>query len=154
MRTIRTEREIAAPAEAVWEVLTDLSAYREWNPHVVDAGGRLREGETVEIRVSRSGGRARALPVRVTEVDPPRRLSWVGRVLAAPLFEGRHTFELHELGERRTRLVNRETMTGLLVPLLVAADAETDYGAMNDALAARAEARFEGADGSGGGEAA
>ena len=127
-------------------MLTDLPAYREWNPHVVDAGGRLREGETVEIRVSRGGGRARALPVRVTTVDPPKRLSWVGRVLAAPLFEGRHTFELHELGERRTRLVNREAVTGLLVPLLVADDADRGYEAMNDALAARAEARVGGED--------
>ena len=130
----------------MWDVLTDLSAYREWNPHVVDAGGRLREGETVEIRVSRGSGRARALPVRVTTVDPPKRLSWVGRVLAAPLFEGRHTFELHELGERRTRLVNREAVTGLLVPLLVADDADRGYEAMNDALAARAEARVGGED--------
>jgi hypothetical protein len=142
MRTIRTEREIAAPIAVVWDELTDLSSYREWNPHVVDAGGTLGEGERIEIRVSQGGGRARKIPVRVTRFDPPRTLSWRGRVLAPSVFEGEHTFELHELADDRTRLVNREAVTGVLVPFVVADEAERDYEAMNEALAARAEERF------------
>lgn len=146
MRTIRTEREIEAPIDVVWDELTDLSSYREWNPHVVDATGTLREGGRLSVRISQSGGRARAIPVRVTTYDPPRTLSWRGRVLTGALFEGEHTFELHELADDRTRLVNREAVAGALVPWLVADDAERDYEAMNEALAARAEERFASAE--------
>lgn len=142
MRTIRTEREIAAPVDVVWEILTDLPAYGEWNPHVVEAAGDLREGGRLAVRVSQGGERARGLPVRVTAFDPPRRLAWRGRVLGAPVFAGEHTFELHELAADRTRLVNREAVSGVLVPLLVGDDARRDYEAMNEALAARAEERF------------
>jgi hypothetical protein len=142
MRTIRTERVIEAPRDVVWDELADLSSYRDWNPHIVYGSGTPREDGRVTIRVSQGGGRARAIPVRVTRYDPPRLLSWRGRVVAAPLFEGEHTFELHELADDRTRLVNREVASGLLVPLLVYGDPELDYEAMNDALARRAEERF------------
>ena len=37
---LRTEIEIDAPIEAVWETLTDLSAYADWNPFIVSAEGR------------------------------------------------------------------------------------------------------------------
>ncbi|ELZ31078.1 hypothetical protein C474_09594 [Halogeometricum pallidum JCM 14848] len=43
MRRIRTEREGAAPAEAAWDRVSDISSYRERNPRVVDGGGRFED---------------------------------------------------------------------------------------------------------------
>ena len=137
MRTIRTEIEIAAPQSVVWAVLTDLPSYREWNPQIPDAGGDLREGGTVELRVRGRESRTRTLPVAVEVVDPPRRLRWVGTVLSPHLFRGRHEFKLEPLSDGRTRLVNRERLSGVLVPFV--ADADSAYEAMNRALADRAE---------------
>ncbi|WP_227356967.1 SRPBCC domain-containing protein [Haladaptatus salinisoli] len=143
MREILVETEVDAPPRTVWEVLADLRAYREWNPHVTDARGDLREGATVEIRVRSGLSRSRTIPVTVTEVTPERRLEWVGRVLSSRLFEGQHAFELEPLGEDRTRFVNRERLSGLLVPVVVPDDARRGYEAMNRALSERAERRFE-----------
>lgn len=141
-REIRTQIEIDAPPSVVWDVLTDLSSYREWNPHVTEASGDLRENGAIEIRVQPSGGRSRTMTTTVAALDPQRRLTWVGTVLSSWLFEGRHSFELEPLADDRTRFVNRERLSGLLVPFVVADDARLDYEAMNRAIAERSERRF------------
>src|SRR5262249_16669576 len=41
--TISTSVEIDAPKQLVWDVLTDFSAYREWNPYM-EIEGILRVG--------------------------------------------------------------------------------------------------------------
>ncbi|MFC4549010.1 MULTISPECIES: SRPBCC domain-containing protein [Halorussus] len=142
MREIRTELEIDAPSDVVWDVLTDLSTYPKWNPHVTAANGDLREGSEVDIKVQPGGSRSRSMNVTVTALEPRRKLEWVGTVLSPWLFEGRHTFELEPLGDDRTRFVNRERLRGVLVRFVVADDAERDYEAMNLALAERAESRY------------
>jgi hypothetical protein len=39
IRDTHTEREIDAPPEAVWGVLTDLGSYGGWNPQVMAIDG-------------------------------------------------------------------------------------------------------------------
>ena len=82
----------------------------------------------------------------VTALEEGRRLEWLGHLLVPGLFDGRHSFVLHPLPHGGTRLVQSESFTGLLVPLLRATLARTEDGlaAMNEALRARAEARFTG----------
>lgn len=141
MREIRTEIEIDAPPELVWEVLADLDSYGEWNPHVTRARGDLREGESIEITVDRIGEETRTMTVRVTAVEAPRHLEWVGTVGSRWLFEGRHTFELHALEGGRTGLRNREEVFGILTPLVLSEEPERDYERMNRALRERVERR-------------
>jgi len=137
MREIRTEAVLDATPEAVWDVLTDLEAYAEWNPQTVDASGTVAGGERVELTVRPGGGRERTMTATVVEADPPRRLEWVSTLGSRWLFSARHTFELEPLEDGRTRLVNGERLTGVLVRFAVPDDAESDYEAMNRALAER-----------------
>lgn len=141
MREIRTEIEIDAPPETVWEILTDIESYREWNPHVTRAKGDLREGESIEITVDRIGEKRRTMRVRVSTVEPVRRLQWIGTVGSKWLFEGQHTFELDSRGDGRTRFGNHEQVSGILTPLALSDDPEQDYERMNRALKERAERR-------------
>jgi hypothetical protein len=141
MREIWTEIEIDAPPELVWEVLTDLDSYVEWNPHVTRATGDLREGGSIEITVNRVGEKQRTMTVRVSAVEAPRRLKWTGTVGSRWLFEGRHTFELHSLEGDRTGLRNREEVSGILAPFALSEEPERDYKRMNQALKKRAERR-------------
>jgi hypothetical protein len=143
MTSISTSIDIDAPRAAVWATLTDLSSYPEWNPHVTRADGTLREGEPLEIRVEREGDRAREMTVTITDVEPERRFEWVGTVGFRWLFEGRHVFELEALDGDRTRLHNREEVSGPLQSLIVTDDPERDYVAMNEALKARVERTTE-----------
>lgn len=94
MREIRTGIEIDAPPRAVWETLADAESYGEWNPHITRASGDLRVGSGLEITVERIDDIPRTMTVRVSKLDPPRRLQWVGTVGSKRPFRGRHTFDL------------------------------------------------------------
>lgn len=139
MREIRTEIEIDALPEAVWEVLADIDSYEGWNSHVTHARGELREGESIEITVDRVGEKSRTMTVRVSAVEPPRRLQWTGTVGSKWVFEGQHTFDVHSLANGRSRVVNRERVSGLLTPFVLSEEPERDYERMNHALKERVE---------------
>ncbi len=142
MRHVSTTIDIDAPPEAVWESLADLDSYAEWNPHITSASGTPREGERVSLTIVPGGRRPRTVRATVTAADAPRHLQWVGVGGSRWLFEGRHTFDLEPLAGGRTRLTNREELSGALVPLVVRPDAHRDYEAMNEALAARVSDRI------------
>ncbi|MFC6726810.1 SRPBCC family protein, partial [Halobium palmae] len=138
MREIRTDIEIDAPPRIVWDVLTDLDAYGEWNPQTTSASGVVGEGETIDITVEPAGRRPVSMSPRVTAVVPRRRLEWVGTVVHPRLFEARHEFELEPLHDGGTRLYNDERIHGLLARFVVDDGTIRDYEAMNRALAERA----------------
>ena len=142
MPTINTTVDIDAPRADVWQTLTDFDAYGEWNPHLTAVEGTLTEGGALDVRVERAGAKPRELTVTLTDVDRGRRLVWVGTVAFGSLFEGRHVFELEPLAGNRTRLHNREDVSGLLAGRLVTATPERDYEAMNEALKRRVESRL------------
>ena len=48
---IEETREIAAPAEVVWEVISDLSRYGEWNPFVSKCESTLQPGDAIDMTV-------------------------------------------------------------------------------------------------------
>ena len=139
MKTIRTSVDIDASLSTVWTILTDLRVYDEWNSQTTSASGTVAIDETVNLHVERTGSRAVDIRATVTRVDPESTLEWVARLPIPHLFTARHTFELEPLDDGRTRFVNHEQLSGLLVPFIVSDDAQQDYEAMNWALAERAE---------------
>jgi hypothetical protein len=139
METIRTEVTVDAPPTAVWNVLTDLDAYEEWNPQITRASGHVREGERIEIRIEPTGQRAVSMKPRVTAVDEPRKLEWVGKLSIPGVFAGRHAFELVPVDDGATRVINTEGLSGLSVRWVVDDETVDDYEAMNRALKERVE---------------
>lgn len=147
MEEIRTEVDIDAPPEVVWEVLTDFPSYSQWNPFVVRASGDVREGARVRLRLKTPDRPAIPMLAKLTAVEPRRRLQWVGGLPG--LFVGRHTFELYprdaEEGDGTgTRFVHRERFSGALASFLVGPGVEQSYHDMNSALAERAAERTVG----------
>ncbi|KFZ77194.1 hypothetical protein ED92_35555 [Amycolatopsis sp. MJM2582] len=139
--------EIDAPADRVWQVLTDLRAYPAWNPFVISAevtsdGGTLKEGATLRNVLRDKTGDTTFTPT-VLAVTPERELRWLGRIGPGLIFDGEHRFELRPLGPGRTLLVQSERFTGALVPFVVSslrADTLPQFEALNRALAQRATA--------------
>lgn len=140
---LHTEITIDAPPEAVWEVLTDLERYADWNPFIVASEGRVAVGERLVNRMQPPGGRAMTFKPTVTEVEPGRTFEWLGRLGLPRVFDGRHRFELRPTPSGGTALVHSEHFEGILVRLMRSSlDTATKAGfeAMNDALKTRAEA--------------
>ena len=142
-RELDTEIEIAASPETVWQILTDLSQYEDWNPHIVRAEGEVREGSRLTIQIEESDGSSMTFHPTVTRVVPNAEFRWLGRLLLPRLFDGEHIFEISALGNDRVRFLQRESFRGLLVlPFWGKLNTQTRHGfeAVNAAIKARAEA--------------
>lgn len=142
---LETDIDIAAPPETVWNILTDLDAYGDWNPFIVSAEGHVAVGERLINRMKQPGGRAMTLKPTVTAVEAGSIFEWLG-VLAMPgVFDGRHRFEL-EPTSTGTRLVHSERFRGVLVRFMrkmVDTGTRQGFEEMNAALKSRAEAQAE-----------
>ncbi|HUR16249.1 MAG TPA: SRPBCC domain-containing protein [Candidatus Limnocylindrales bacterium] len=141
-RTIRSAIEIRAPRDAVWTVLTDFASYPEWNPHIRQVRGEPRVGRRLTIRSQPPSGRPVVLRPVVEVFDPPAELRWRSTFMARRLFSGEHGFKLESIADGRTRFMQDETVTGLLVPLyarLRLPSARQGFAEVNEALRTRAE---------------
>lgn len=138
MRLIETEITIPAPAEQVWATLIAFDTYENWNPFIVRGRGRAVVGERLELTMQPKGKKAIVFKPIVTIVTPQRHLQWLGHLLVPGVFDGRHEFLL-EPNESSTRVVQRETFTGIL-PVLMGKQldfVEENFNAFNAALRQR-----------------
>lgn len=142
MKELRSEIEIQASAERVWQLLTDFASFPQWNPFIRRASGTVQAGERLEVNIQPSGARGMTFRPTVLLAEPNRELRWLGRLLIPGLFDGEHIFAIEPLGTSRVRFVQREIFTGLLVPFLARGldtDTRRGFEEMNQALKVRAE---------------
>jgi hypothetical protein len=140
MIEVNAATEIAASAEAVWSVLTDLEHFKAWNPFIQDAAGTTEVGGTIRVHVRPSRGLRLGFRAKVIACDDNRELRWRGHLGAPWLAHGDHTFTIEPLDNGRVRFVQHETFTGVLPRLagrLLAREAKRGFDAMNHALGAR-----------------
>jgi hypothetical protein len=65
MKELRAHIEINAPAQRVWQVLTDFVAYSEWNPFIRRARGGARAGGRLSVYIQAPGSRGMGFKPRV-----------------------------------------------------------------------------------------
>lgn len=143
MPTVTRVTEINAPADTVWEILTETSAYPEWNPFMTKIEGRLQPGAKLTVTIQPPGSKPQTFKPTVTAVRQRRQLSWLGRLLLPHVFDGAHTLSLESMSETTSRFTQSEEFSGVLVPLFrtLLGNTEAGFAAMNAALATRAEQR-------------
>ena len=131
----------ASPAQ-VWDVLSDLAAYQEWNPFIVHAEGTAETGSRLTLRMQPTGGRAVTLRPTVLESREGSRLRWLGRLGIPGVLDAEHSFTIEARADGGARLLQDEKFSGLLVPFLARSlDRSTlpGFDAMNQALKRRVE---------------
>jgi len=108
--------EIDAPAERVWQVLTDFRRYPEWNPFMPRVAGEPAGRAELEVFVRPDGTRGFSLRPRIVTFRPPRELKWLARLPG--LFVGEQRFVVEALDPARSRLIHEKRFRGLAVPFL------------------------------------
>jgi uncharacterized protein YndB with AHSA1/START domain len=131
---------IDAPAERVWQVLTDATAYHEWNPEIVGVEGRMALGARIVARVRLGDGALRRVPMRVSRFEAPTRMDWIGG-LPLGLFVGRRTFTVTPSAGRSEFRLHLE-MSGLLSSLISRSvgDRQPEVDSFSAALKRRVQA--------------
>ena len=81
-------RSIDAPAQRVWDLLTDAAGYKRWNRSVVSIDGSIEAGGTIKL-VS-AVNPARTFVLKVTTMAPPNRMVWSGGMPLGPSPERGH----------------------------------------------------------------
>jgi hypothetical protein len=109
------EVEIAAPASVVWEVLTDLPRYREWNPFTVQVDSTLKLGDPVDLHIPIPGQAGQEMVVReyLIAFEPDRLLSWEQRATADNKDAARRDQYIEALGPERSRYFTTDIFLGL-----------------------------------------
>ncbi|MEZ5059144.1 MAG: SRPBCC domain-containing protein [Saprospiraceae bacterium] len=134
---IRTEIQINATPEKVWNVLTDFSAYPEWNPFVKKLEGEVEVGKV--IKVALPGMNFKPL---VLKFETNKELRWLGHLFFKGLFDGEHSFTLIDNQDGTTTFIHAENFAGILVPVfkkMLLNDTKPGFEKMNEALKERVE---------------
>jgi hypothetical protein len=107
----RSEIEIAAPAETVWDVLTEIERWPSWNP---DVKSMSMEGPVAEGSVFRWKAGPGQITSMIRRVEPPRLIAWTGKTLGIKAI---HFYRLEPLNGK-TIARTEESYEGLVARLL------------------------------------
>lgn len=127
---------INAPAEKIWEVLTDVQNFPEWEPNITKVEGQAGLGQKITVHTKFS---ERAFPVTVSEFTPHSRMVWSSG-MPLGLFKGARTFTLKPV-DGGIQVKTREEFQGLLLPLFKGqiGDLQPTFDAFANALKNKVE---------------
>jgi hypothetical protein len=151
---IEHDLRVAAPPERVWEVVTDLARYPEWNPFVIACESTLAVGDPIDMRVRLFSAFAQPQRERILEHERGRRLCYGLPRSGLGALASRRCHEVFAEPGSRARYVSRFELRGWLAPLvslLLGRRLRAGFSAMSAAIAARAEALALADEGSGAG---
>jgi hypothetical protein len=141
VKELRTEIDIAAAPERVWQVLTDFENYPAWNPFITKVEGKAKVGERVKIHI-KMPNRALTLQCTVLELAPVQKMRWKWCIFWDRIYCGEHSVQIEPQGEGRVHIDHREVFNGILLPFFKKQiDTQTRQGfeSMDQSLKAHAE---------------
>lgn len=106
--------EIGAPCEVVWDVLTDLDRYPQWNPFCLAAVSTLAMGAPVEMVLADYTGAGGTLlnTEYVCAFVPERLLSWELRATHESPYAARRDQIIEPAGEESCRYYSTDAFLG------------------------------------------
>ena len=116
MKELYTEIEINASPKCVWNALTDLKNYKNWNSFITHVEGNLEIGSSIHIRIKPPGKKEGPYQVKILKLENEKEFQWIGKMYIGFILTGDHRFEIYKLSGNRTKLVHREFFSGILVP--------------------------------------
>lgn len=132
---------IAAPASGVWEVISDLSRWGEWNPVYPVIEGRVAIGSPVRFEFHLPNRPPREFTGVVVDWVPNHQLIWALKLMGGLVRTTRY-LEIEALTEENCILANGEIFDGMgsgLIPKGERALIRGAFERVNQAAKARVE---------------
>lgn len=130
---------IAASPDAIWTILTDADGYPSWDSGIDKVEGTVAPGEHITVHATVNPGRA--FPLKVSEFEPGKSMTWTGG-MPLGLFVGVRTFTLTPNDDGTTEFHVREEYHGPMVALIWGSipDLAPSFAQFANGLKAKAEA--------------
>ncbi|MCP5395236.1 MAG: SRPBCC domain-containing protein [Sphingomonadaceae bacterium] len=112
--TVSIAVDIAAPARVVWQVLTDLPRYNQWNPFCVRAESTLEMGAPVFMTLVNYAVPGSLVPncENVCAFEPGKLLSWAMPYSEAWPYAARRDQVIETTGEESCRYFSTDAFLG------------------------------------------
>ncbi|MGO4612599.1 SRPBCC family protein [Nocardia sp. 2YAB30] len=133
--------DIDAPAELVWQVITDFPRYGEWNPFVSECRSSLVPGEPIDMLVH-IGGSRRKQREWIRSHTPGRELGYSMKPVPAGALHSLRSHTVTPLADNRTRYESHFELAGWLHPVVVALlgkNLRRGFAGMTDGIRKQAE---------------
>ena len=115
---VRTDRiQINAPIDFVWDVLTEVEKYGEWNPFTPQVRTDFKIGSPAHLLV-RMGPTKMKITESVCAFEEPRLIAWSKEFGARRLLFAMREQHLEPVNETSCRYHNTDRLTGVLAALV------------------------------------
>ena len=116
---VHTERiRIDAPIDLVWDVLTRVEAYGEWNPFTPNAQTDFKIGSPAHLRV-RMGTRQMKITESICAYQKPVLIAWCKAFGARWLLLAVREQHLEPVSKTSCSYYNTDRLTGVLAPMVL-----------------------------------
>ncbi len=113
-RAVEFRLGVQAPAEIVWEVVSDFDSWKDWNPLYRKAEGQMKIGTTLTLEQHLPGEPAKVITPIVQDWVPYEQLHWrstrVGGLVTAIRY-----LEIENMGPENATFSNGELFIGMLL---------------------------------------
>jgi hypothetical protein len=141
-RAVEHRIGVQAPAEIVWEVISDFAAWKDWNPIHPRMEGELRIGTPLVVEVAIGDGPPATIQPIVQDWVPYEQLHWRTKRLRGLVTAIRY-IEIDKKGDQNAIFSNGELFMGPLVRFVSRDERRrlrAAYTRMGEAVRDRAEA--------------
>ena len=116
-RAVEHRIGVQAPAEIVWEVVSDFAAWHEWNPLYRKAEGQMKIGTALTLEQHMPGEPAKVIAPIVQDWVPYEQLHWRSKRVGGFVTAIRY-LEIENMGPSNATFSNGELLIGLLLRLV------------------------------------
>ncbi|CAN5183234.1 SRPBCC domain-containing protein [soil metagenome] len=113
-RAVEFRTGVKAPAELVWEVISDFSTWKDWNPVHPRMEGEMRIGTTLTVDLVLGEGQVTTIQPVVQDWVPYEQLHWRTKRLRGFVTAIRY-LEIESMGPENATFSNGELFMGPLV---------------------------------------
>jgi hypothetical protein len=141
-RAVEHRTGVQAPAEILWEVISDFATWGDWNPVHPRIEGALRIGTPLNVEVVLGDAPGTVVEAVVQDWVPYEQLHWRTKRLRGFVTAIRY-LEIEKMGPANATFSNGELFVGALVRLVSRDERRrlrAAYARMGEAVRDRAEA--------------